>query len=295
MQKGFLLLIVFMITCGCTDMSSIKNQYRNIRFADDSDSQQMDIFIPEGKGPFPAVVLIHGGGFRSGDKKSKYSLARQLVANGYVAICVNYRLSKEAVFPAAIHDIKASIRFIRGNAKKYNIDADNIGSWGSSAGGNLSAILGTSVGNKFLDGQVGYFKNMSTEIQACVDWFGPINFSNLKQDAEKLGFGSDFNVDIESEYLGKDVSDPKNIELVQLANPETYIDETDPPFYIQVGDKDPLIPYLQSQDFAGKLQRTLGSENVNFDLIEGGKHGGAKFSNKENIAKIITFLDKHLK
>ena len=276
-------------------MSSIKTQYRNIRFANDSDSQQMDIFLPEGKGPFPAIILIHGGGFKSGDKKAKYSLAKKLVANGYVAICVNYRLSGEAIFPAAVHDLKASIRFIRGNAKKYNIDPNNIGSWGSSAGGNLSAILGTSSGNKFLDGDLGSFKNMSTKIQVCVDWFGPIDFSTLKEDAKKLGLDNDFNVDIESKYVGKDVSDPKNIRWVQLANPATYIDETDPPFYIQVGDQDNLVPYLQSKDFVDKLRQVLGRENVDFDLIEGGGHGGTEFSKKENIDRIIAFLDKNLK
>ena len=252
-------------------------------------------FFRKGRVRFPAIILIHGGGFMSGDKKAEYSLAKQLVANGYVAICVNYRLSGEAIFPAAVHDLKASIRFVRGNAKKYNIDPNKIGSWGSSAGGNLSAILGTSSGNKFLDGNIGSFQKMSTKIQACVDWFGPIDFSTLKEDAKKLGLDNDFNVDIESRYVGKDVSDPKNIEWVQLANPATYIDETDPPFYIQVGDQDNLVPYQQSQDFVSKLRQVLGRENVSFDIIEGAGHGGTKFSEKENIDTIIAFLDKNLK
>ncbi|MDT0607615.1 alpha/beta hydrolase [Croceitalea rosinachiae] len=289
------LLVLYVILYGCTNMSSIENQHRDVRYANDSAAQKMDIFIPDGAGPFPAVLLIHGGGFKSGDKKAKYSLAKILVANEYVAICVNYRLSGEAIFPAAIHDIKAAIRFTRGNAANYSVNPDRIGCWGSSAGGNLSAMIGTSAGNKYIDGSVGFFKNESTKIQACVDWFGPIDFTTMKRDAKQLGFKESFNVVLESKYIGADISAPENFHLVQSANPETYIDDSDPPFYVQVGNKDPLIPYIQSQSFAHKLYQVLGKEDVRFEVIEGGKHGGAKFSNKENIGKVITFLDKYLK
>lgn len=289
---GFLLLAAIF---GCTDMSSITNQYRDLSYANDSKAQQMDIFIPEGEGPFPAIILIHGGGFKFGDKKADYALAKTLVANGYVAVPVNYRLSGEAVFPAALHDVKAATRYLKANAHKYSIDANNIGTWGSSAGGNLSAMMGTSSGDDFADGSVGDYVSQSTEIQACVDWFGPIDFAAMIQDAKELGFRDNFDVEIESAYIGADASDPVNSPLVQKANPTSYIDENDPPFYIQVGDEDPLIPYLQSKNFAAALRKALGENKIEFEIIEGGGHGGSKFNTEENINKIITFLDKHLK
>ncbi|MEL6305725.1 MAG: alpha/beta hydrolase [Bacteroidota bacterium] len=276
-------------------MSSIQNQYRDVPYAYESEAQQVDIFVPEGKGPFPAVLLIHGGGFKSGDKKAEYGLATQLVAKDYVAVCVNYRLSGEAVFPAAVHDVKSAIRFIKGNAKKYAVNANKIATWGSSAGGNLSAMMGTSSGDDFLDGKVGQFQNQSTQIQACVDWFGPIDFSKMIEEAEKLGFRDGFDVAIESKYLGVAITDPKNADLVQRANPTRYLDQTDPPFYVQVGSEDPLIPYLQSQNFAKALETIVGEEKVHFDLIQGAKHGGSEFSDEENVTKIISFLNKYLK
>ncbi|MEM6845433.1 MAG: alpha/beta hydrolase [Bacteroidota bacterium] len=255
----------------------------------------MDIFIPEGDGPFPAVILIHGGGFKFGDKKSEYTLAKTLLDRGYVTIAVNYRLSGEAVFPSAVHDIKAAIRFTKANAKKYFIDPEKIGTWGSSAGGNLSAMMGTSAGVDFLDGHIGEYDNYSTRIQACVNWFGPINFATMIGEARNLGFKESFDVSVESKYMGTEASDPANDSLVQKANPTTYIDQNDPPFFIQAGNKDPLIPYTQSQNFANALLKALGPDKVYFELIEGGKHGGSKFTDDKNLEKVIAFLDKHLK
>ena len=212
-----------------------------------------------------------------------------------MAVCVNYRLSGEVVFPAAVHDIKAAIRFIKGNAKAYEINPYKVATWGSSAGGHLSAMMGTSAEDDFLEGEIGNYKEESTSIQACVDWFGPINFATMIQEAQQLGFRQNFGVNIESQYLGADVTDPANTELVQKSNPTNYIDPSDPPFYVQVGSKDPLIPYLQSSNFANTLRQELGDDKVEFDLIEGGKHGGSKFTNEKNVFKIISFLDQHLK
>ncbi|MEM8999045.1 MAG: alpha/beta hydrolase [Bacteroidota bacterium] len=295
MKKLFPFVPLLLLLCGCTDMSSIKNKHLNVSYANDSKAQQMDIFIPDGDGPSPTVILIHGGGFKTGDKKSENDLAKALVSNGFVAIAVNYRLSGEAVFPAAVHDVKAAIRFIRANAKKYVVDPDKIATWGASAGGHLSAMMGTSAGDGFLDGIVGDHNNESAQIQACINWFGPINFATMIDDARQLGFDDRFNVTIESAYLGADATDPINMALVQRSNPTNYIDETDPPFYVQAGSKDPLIPYLQSQNFADTLRKVLGDGKVNYELIENAKHGGSKFTDQENVAKIISFLDKHLK
>ncbi len=289
-----LLAFVFLMACQ-TDMSSIKKKYLDLAYAQDSKAQTLDIFIPEGEGPFPAVMLIHGGGFKFGDKSSEYSLAKYLLAHGYVAVTINYRLSGEAKFPAAVHDCKAALRFLRGNAQRYAIQEDKIATWGASAGGNLSAMMGTSAGDDFADGQLGDFPTKSTRIQACIDWFGPINFAQMIPEAQVLGFKEGFDVAIESAYLGADASDPKQAHLVKQANPSSYIDKNDPPFYVQAGDQDANIPYLQSKHFSDTLAKVLGDDKVTFELIQGGKHGGAKFTKEENLAKILTFLDKHLK
>ena len=279
-------------------MSSIKNQRLDVTYASISKAQKLDIFIPEGKGPFPAVVLIHGGGFFSGDKESEYTIAKKLVENGYVAVPINYRLSGEAVFPAAVHDCKAAIRFIRANAKKHKVDPEKIGVWGASAGGNLSAMMGVSSGDKFIDGTVGRYTPISTKVRAVVDWFGPINFSTMESEANDLGLtgfmGRAFNTDIEAAYLGLDnISDDP--DWVALANPTTYMDSEDSAFFIQVGDADPLIPYTQSVNFYKALLKEMGADKVKFELLKGAGHGGSQFDSDLNLEKVITFLNNHLK
>jgi acetyl esterase/lipase len=269
--------------------------FTDVPYASTSNAQKMDITIPAGVGPFPAVVLIHGGAFKAGDKAMEATNAATLVANGYVAISINYRLSGEAVFPAAVHDAKSAIRFIRANASYYRINPDKIGTWGASAGGYFSAILGTSGGDAYLEGTEGNYLTTSSKVQACIDWFGPINFSTMVSEGLNLGFVSTYNVDNESQFLGVDANNPTNIAIVNKANPTTYIDSNDPPFWIQVGSLDPLIPYTQSLNFYNSLNSILGPSKVGYELLSGAGHGGALFSTDTNLAKAITFLDSKLK
>ena len=112
--------------------------------------QKLDVFVPKGDGPFPLVVWVHGGAWEAGSKDG--NPAAVLMDRGFAVASINYRYSKQAVFPAQINDCKAAIRWLRANAKKYKIDADHIGVMGASAGGHLVALLGTSGGVKELEG-----------------------------------------------------------------------------------------------------------------------------------------------
>lgn len=272
--------------------------FTEVAYADESTAQRMDIYIPEGRGPFPAVVYIHGGGFFTGDKSAGKTYTDFLVENGYVAISINYRLSGEATFPAAVHDCKAAVRYLRAHAETYRIDANNIGSWGDSAGGNLAAMLGTSSGDPFTEDLTLGNENFSSKVNATVDWFGPINFSTIVEEANTLELsgimGLGVNTDLEARYMGLN-SIEDDPEWVALANPMTYMDNEDAAFFIQAGNADPLVPYTQSTNFANALQAILGSEKVNFELIEGAGHGGQEFDVRSNLEKVITFFDAHLK
>jgi len=193
-----------------------------------------------------------------------------------------------------VHDCKAAVRFIRANASTYRINPDKIGTWGASAGGNLSAIIGTSGGDTYLEGTQGNYLSASSDVQASIDWFGPINFATMVSEGLALGFAPAYNVSRESQYLGVDANDPVNIAIVNKANPTTYIDASDPPFWIQVGSADPLIPYTQSLNFYNALKNILGEGKVSYELLNGAGHGGNQFSNDANLNKVIEFLDSKL-
>ena len=136
----------------------------------------LDLFRPEKSGKYPAVLLIHGGGWRSGNKSMDIPLAQQIAAKGYVTAAVEYRLAPEALYPAAVHDIKAAVRFIRANAKKYGINPNKIAIAGSSAGGQLSALVGVTVGVEKFDGKEGN-PGTSSAVQAIIDIDGVLDFN----------------------------------------------------------------------------------------------------------------------
>ncbi|MDB9823295.1 alpha/beta hydrolase [Deltaproteobacteria bacterium] len=278
--------------------NKINNKWLNIPYADRSEAEKLDIYLPnEGKGLFPLIVFVHGGGWSSGDKASLLlGAVLKALDHGYAVVSVNYRLTIEASFPAQINDVKAAIRWIRANADTYGFNPDSIAAWGDSAGGHLVALLGTSGGIKdFEDPDLGNIEE-SSRIQAVVDWFGPIDLLAMDEQHRESGLGNANHgkeTSPESRLFGKQIA---NIpELVDSANPETYITIDDPAFIIQHGTKDKSVPVQQSINFAGKLEKIIGEDRVILMLIDEADHLDEKFSTQENINEILSFLDRYLK
>jgi acetyl esterase/lipase len=277
----------------------IKRKWIDIAYANQSQAQKLDIYLPEeGDGPYPVILSIHGGAFKSGDKgDGQVNAMLEGLKRGYAVVSVNYRLSGEAIWPAQIQDVKAAIRWIRANSKQYKLNSGKIATWGGSAGGHLSAMAGTSGNVKELEDLSQGNADQSSRIQAVVDWFGPTDFLKMDEQAKESKVANPQVHSIpdspESQLIGKNLQDAP--DLVKAANPETYISKDDPPFFIQHGLNDPLVPYPQSVNFAKKLEQTLGKEKVTLELIPGTGHGGPNFQTKENIDKVFAFLDKYLK
>ena len=212
----------------------------------------------------------------------------------------NYRLSTEAVFPAAINDVKAAIRYVRANASKYSINADKIALWGGSAGGNLVSLAGTTAGtNELYDTSLGN-ADVSDDVAAVVDWFGPINFPTMDAEFTALGttgvMGSTSAASSpESAYIGKTIGTTEAEPIVKQASPATYISSDDPAFFIQHGTADRNIPITQSENFATALKKVSGESNVTFEKIKGAGHGTSEFRTTENITKVLTWLDTLMK
>ncbi len=139
----------------------------------------LDLFRPgeSAGGPFPAVILIHGGGWRSGDRAMEVPLAQYLAARGYVAAVVEYRLSPEALYPAAVYDVKAAIRWMRAHCEEYDVDSTRIAVLGVSAGGQLAALVGTTNGDPRFEGSGGN-AGYSSNVQAIVDVDGILDFTD---------------------------------------------------------------------------------------------------------------------
>jgi len=281
-----------------TDTDHIKQKWQDIAYAETSEAQKLDIYLPnEGEGPFPVILYIHGGAFKQGDKARGILPMLEGVKRGYAVIAINYRLSGEAIWPAQIYDCKAAVRWIRANSEEYKLNPDKIAAWGGSAGGHLSAMVGTSGDVKALEDLSLGNPDQSSRVQAVVDWFGPTNF--LKMD-EYLSASGVANPQVhsvpespESEFIGKNLEDAP--ELVKEVNPETYITSDDPPFLIQHGTEDHLVPFQGSVEFARKLGRVLGHEKVSLELFPANRHGGVSFRTDENLERVYSFLDKYLK
>lgn len=277
----------------------ITRKWLNLPYSAQSEAQKLDIYLPEaGEGPFPIIISVHGGAFAMGDK-ADIQLVPMLegLKRQYAVVSINYRLSGEALFPAQIHDVKAAIRWVKAHANEYSMDASRIALWGGSAGGNLVSLAGTSVHAKELENLSMGNADYSTEVQAIVNWFGPTNFLTMDELFESS--------EVEGKQVHNAADSPESIllgqpitavpELVQAANPETYITEQVPPFFIQHGTKDPLIPTKQSVIFYEKLVEKAGSDCIRLELLEEAGHGGSEFESEENVDKVLDFIDCFLR
>lgn len=283
---------------GSTTFASVAPTVADLAYATLSSAQKLDLYIPtSGSGPFPVVIMVHGGGFMMGDKADGAGLTGvdQLLAAGYAVASINYRLSSEAIYPAQIFDAKAAVRFLRANAAQYNLNPDKFGTWGASAGGNLVALLGTTCGVAELEGAELGNADQSSCVQAVVDWFGPIDF--LKMDEQFAGTSCPQTHDAanspESMLVGAEIQAVP--ELVQTTNPMNYITADDAPFFIENGTADCNIPPIQNKNLADTLSAVIGAENITYISLEGAGHGGSQFATAENLALVIAFLDKNLK
>jgi len=278
----------------------IKRKFLDIPYAHVSPAQRLDIYLPdEGKGPFPVILSIHGGAFMMGDKADAQLLPfLEGLKRGYAVVAVNYRLSWEARFPALIHDVKAAVRWIGANAGRYYLDLARIAAWGGSAGGYLASMLGVSAGIRELEDLNLGHPEQPCSVQAVVAWFGPTDFGKMDEQLAEWGLASpelqphNAPDSPESLLLGAPLTEIP--ERVQAANPETYVRPGAPPFLLQHGTRDVLVPALQSVNLAARLRQVLESDRVMLELLEGAGHADPRFESQENVTRVLDFIDRHL-
>ena len=253
--------------------------------ATDNPRQRLDLYLPKEPAAgekLPLVVFIHGGGWVGGDKRAGAMLLPLVQSGEYAVASVGYRLTGESIWPAQIHDCKAAIRWLRANAAKHGIDPARIGVAGSSAGGHLVCLLGTTGGVADLEGTLGEHRDQDSRVACVVNQFGPSDLCDVSE-ANAAAKG------MVAKLLG---GRPDEVpEVARAASPLTYVTKDDAPVICIHGTADELVPYSQST----KLDEACGKVGVECIMvtIEGGGHGG--FRNPEVVVRTKQFLDKHLR
>ncbi|MDB5290677.1 MAG: hypothetical protein JWL69_1918 [Phycisphaerales bacterium] len=265
--------------------------FPNLEYAAvDGKSLLLDLYLPEKADlPVPVIVFVHGGGWQTGDRHER--LAVPMAARGYAVASIDYRLSQQAVFPAQLHDCKAAVRWLRAHAKAYGLDPTHIGAWGTSAGGHLVALLGTTGDVKELEGDEGNLE-FSSRVQAVCDWFGPTDLTKMDEQSARSGITAAIHHNApdspEARLIGGSVMDNK--DKAAKANPVNYVIKDAPPFIIMHGDKDPLVPLAQSELLRDALEKA--GVPVKLDVLKGAGHG---FGSPEIFQTVEDFFNKNLK
>lgn len=257
--------------------SQVTPTFADVAYGDGHERQVLDVYVPPGaSAPRPVVVWIHGGGWQNGDKASAAGRAAALMNLGFVVVGINYRYSQQAVFPAQIHDCKAAIRHLRANAATYNINPSRIGVWGSSAGGHLVALLGTSAGVMDAEGTVGGNLNQSSRVQAVADYFGPSDFfgvegwhTNCAADTAEEALLGACLADIQANQGNPEWAE--EVARAHLAGPVTHVSPDDPAFHIAHGTADNTVWPEHSENLFALLQAANVPSVLR--LVPGAGHG----------------------
>lgn len=250
----------------------------------DNQHLQLNMARPKsGEGLFPAVVCIHGGGFRAGHRDGYNKLCVQLAERGYVAVTVSYRLAPKYQFPAAVHDVKAAVRWLRANAKKYNVDPARIGTTGGSAGGHLAQFLGVTAGVAQFEGDAGKLDQPS-HVSCVVNVYGPSDFTK--------SYGASVDAaQVLPLFLGGDLEHERHRHI--LASPLYWVTPNAAPTLCIHGTKDAYVAYEQATWIVDRLK----AADVDAELLtlEGAGHGFKGDDAVKAERALLAYFDKHLK
>jgi len=252
-----------------------------------SEAWKLDLVMPKSKSKEPraAIVFVHGGGWRSGDKRKGYFMrgAIEYAQKGYVCITVNYRLIAEAPMPASIEDVKCAVRWLRANAKKYNVNPKRIGAYGNSAGAHLVCMLGLAKPEAKLEGD-GPYQEQSSLVQAVCASATPTNFLlfDNRRKARRTQPGELF-------------AGPADTleERGRKASPSTYVAADAPPFLLVHGTADTTVNIKHGDTFHAALKKA-GAKHLEYIRVEGAGHGVFHQSSKKTYPAMEAFFKKHL-
>ncbi|MGQ1716968.1 alpha/beta hydrolase [Acinetobacter baumannii] len=270
--------------------------YKDISYRDISATQKLDIYLPKNKKKsIPVVIYAHPGGFMFGDKTmASASIVQGILDSGFAFVSVNYRLSREAIFPAAVQDFFAAVEYIKEHGNEYGLDSKNIVVYGESAGANIVALNGVAYDQPLFRSNL---KNPNANVKprAVIALYPPVDFNKIEEFTNnqncKKGDSKEKLPSLEEIYIGGALKN--HPEKVKQANPATYVSSKSSPFFLENGGKDCNIGTAQ----ALLLKNTLKKYNVpvRYKLLPNAGHGGLEFETKQNVSLITEYLKSMVK
>lgn len=231
-----------------------------------------DVYRPEGAGPFPGVLLIHGGAWKGGDRAQVESIAQRLAARGYAVVNITYRLVPDAIFPAQLHDVQQALRWIQTTGRAYGIDPGRVGAFGYSAGGHLAALAGHVANDPVLG-------DPRTRLRAIVAGGTPADLS-LYEGGQLV-----------PAFIGGTRSEKP--DAFRVASPVTHVDAADPPVFIYQATLDGYVPFEQARRYKAVLdQHDVPNELF---VMRGHGHISAFYADGAAVRAALDFLDRHLR
>lgn len=298
-----------------------KKGYFDVAYGNESESQKLDVWLPEGEGPFPAIISIHGGGFIACDKRYGEMITPMLsgLDKGFAVIGLNYRLCTEAIYPNPVKDIKQGIRFIKAHADEWGINADKLIPWGGSAGAYMCLMACLCGEDPYFDNPNDPNLNISAKVAGGIAWYPSTDFTTCDEELKTNGILNSFLhyelSDINEEYApamplsnecdfpyhdAEDspsalfLGEPVQSNLGITASPIYRLHKKIPPLFVQHGSADQILPVQQSIRFALKANELCGEERVTLDIIPNAIHSSVLFETDENLDKIYNFISNKI-
>ncbi len=246
-------MLSYLLLGASAALSAAATEHNDIEFARPGGVPlTLDASIPEGKGPFPTVIIVHGGGWEAGTKRTYVTpLFEPLTKAGFAWFTINYRLAPQHRFPAAVEDVEQAVRWVKQHARQYRVDTGRIALMGESAGGHLVALVAVRNESAF-------------RVAAVVDFYGPHDLVKRERDRGEVGRNL-------RQFLGVDKLDEEGIAKLREASPVTYVGKGLPPFLFIHGTKDAAVPYEQSGILCDKLKQF--GNRCEVYTVEGAPHG----------------------
>ena len=244
----------------------------------DSGPLKTDLYVPQGDGPFPAMIVVHGGAWATGTKAQLAGVAQALAKLGYTTAAISYRLAPQNPFPAQIYDCQAAVRWLRTNAEKYKVDPDRVGGYGYSAGGHLVALLGALDDDDFREPDLPA-DAPSARLQVVVAGGAPCDFRMLAADSKRLAY-----------WLGG--TPAERPDAYEQASPNNYVTSDDPPMFFFHGGADEIVPIRSPQRMVARL-KAAGVPVQYHEVPEAGHMGAA--ADRATMLEALAFVERNLK